>query len=173
MEKFRNGNFTLESNSIEDGYILEKHGKYGSANIDGIPSLSPHLKWQNIPDGTECFVVVMQDYDAIPVTGFSWIHWVAIIPKEYRELLENASREDKKLIQGVNSWVSRLKGLNIKDVCYFGGPTPPDKDHTYEIKIYALDKKLEIKKGFYLNELYKKMKRHILAEAVLEGNYKA
>ena len=49
---------------------------------------------------------------------------------------------------------------------------PPDKDHKYRVVIYALDKKLDLKKVFFLFELYEKMEGHILGESVLEGIYK-
>jgi len=42
----------------------------------------------------------MQDYDAIPVCGFSWIHWtIANIDPKRNELPENASRTDIALVQ--------------------------------------------------------------------------
>lgn len=49
--------------------------------------------------------------------------------------------------------------------------TPQDKAHTYEIHIFALDKLLDLNTGFLFNELYHKMKGHILAEYTLEGVY--
>ena len=41
----------------------------------------------------------------------------------------------------------------------FGGCAPPNADHEYSIKVYALDKMLEINNGFMLNELIRKMKK--------------
>lgn len=34
------------------------------------------------------------------------------------------------------------------------------------------DKEVKLKSGYYLNELYKEMKGHILDSATLEGKYK-
>ncbi|EQG24610.1 phosphatidylethanolamine-binding family protein [Clostridioides difficile DA00062] len=48
---------------------------------------------------------------------------------------------------------------------------PPDKAHIYELHVFALDKLLDLKNGFYLNELYQEMEGHILEEAVLKGLY--
>ncbi|WP_297487385.1 YbhB/YbcL family Raf kinase inhibitor-like protein [uncultured Cetobacterium sp.] len=159
------------SSGIKDGYIEEKYGKYGDQNLKGMPSKSLPLQWETIPEGTKSYALVMEDFDAIPVTGFSWIHWVTIIPKEYLELKENASLDDKNLIQGVNSWISSMGGLDQGDASHFGGPAPPDKTHTYTIKLYALDVELSLKSGFYLNELYKSIDGHILDMAKLEGKY--
>ena len=164
--------FTLESEGIKNSYIQQKYGKYGNQNLNGMPSLSIPLKWNNAPKGTKSYALVMEDLDAIPVTGFSWIHWIAIIPKDNTELKENASLENKNIIQGANSWISTMGGLNKSDASHYGGPAPPDKEHTYSITFYALDTKLELESGFYLNELYKEMEGHILDKVILKGNYK-
>lgn len=168
-----NKKFTLKSDSIEGGYIKDEFGKHGDLWIDKMPSKSLKLRWENIPDGTKSFLVVMQDYDAIPVSGFSWIHWIAVIPKNYVELKENASRIDKNIVQGVNSWASKFVGLPKEKAIFYGGPTPPDKDHVYEVKIYALDNIPNLKAGFYLNEAYKEIKGHILGKDKIEGIYRA
>ena len=54
----------------------------------------------------------------------------------------------------------------------YTGMAPPDKDHTYEIHVYALDKETNLKKGFFVNELYKAMEGHILDSYTLKGIYK-
>ena len=54
---------------------------------------------------------------------------------------------------------------------YYGGMTPPDKPHIYELHVYALDKILDVKRGFLLNELYRAMDGHILDEYTLKGIY--
>ncbi len=77
---------TLESKGIKDGNISIEYGKYGDNIIDGMPALSIPLSWKDVPKGTKSFVLVMEDYDAVPVSGFSWIHWVALIPGDYTEL---------------------------------------------------------------------------------------
>ena len=48
---------------------------------------------------------------------------------------------------------------------------PPNKEHNYDLRVYALDIKLSLKNGFYLNQMYDEMKGHILANAVIEGCY--
>lgn len=164
--------FILESSGIENGYIKDKYGKYGSQKLDRMPSLSLPLKWDGAPEKTKSYALVMQDPDAIPVTGFSWIHWIALIPKTITELEENASLNSEEIIQGVNSWGSLMGGLSKENASHFGGPTPPDKEHTYSIMLYALDKDIKLQPGFYLNELYKEMEGHILDQVTLKGNYK-
>ena len=50
-------------------------------------------------------------------------------------------------------------------------PAPPDKEHTYIFKLYALDNKLTINEGASKSDVEKSMKNHILAETKLEGKY--
>jgi Raf kinase inhibitor-like YbhB/YbcL family protein len=165
--------FALESKGIKNNVIDEKYGGKGENIIKGVGSRSIPLKWTNPPKGTKSFAVIMEDRDAIPVTGFTWIHWsVADIDGEKRELEENESRTNTNLIQGLNSWVSSMGGFTHEEAAFYGGPMPPDKDHKYRFVIYALDKKLNLKNGYYLNELYEKMEGHILGESVLEGVYR-
>lgn len=162
----------LNSKGIENGYILEKYGVHGTEKLNGMPSLSLPLEWKNAPEGTKSYALVMIDHDAIPVTGFTWIHWTAIIPGDLNKLEENASLENKDITQGVNSWISSMGGLSKADASHFGGPAPPDKEHDYTFTLYALDKELDLENGFYLNELYKAMEGHILDEATIIGKYK-
>ena len=46
-----------------------------------------------------------------------------------------------------------------------------DKPHIYELHVYALDKLLDLRRGFLLNELYREMDGHILAKYTLKGIY--
>ena len=164
--------FELNSSGVKNGYIQPKYGQNGTQNIKGMPSLSLPLEWKDAPKGTKSFAIIMDDYDAIPITGFTWIHWSVIIPGNTNSLKENASLENKNIIQGVNSWISSMGGLSKAEASHFGGPAPPDQDHTYNITIYALDKELNLENGYYLNELYKEMDGHILDQTTLKAKYK-
>ena len=170
---FGKGNFIWKSEGIVNNIIEEKYGGKGADTIKGVGSRSLPLEWSNPPKGTKSFVIIMEDHDAIPVTGFTWIHWsVADIEPEKRKLNENESRSNPALIQGLNSWNSSIGGFTSEEASFYGGPMPPDKDHKYRFTIYALDKKLDLKNGYYLNELYEKMDGHVLDKSVLEGIYK-
>lgn len=48
---------------------------------------------------------------------------------------------------------------------------PPDKSHVYELHVFALDKLLNLEKGFLLNELYHEMDEHILKQYTPNGTY--
>lgn len=166
----------ITSSGIENGYIADRFGKFGEQKMEGVPTRSLPIQWSNLPEGTKSIALVMQDYDAIPVCGFSWIHWLVVdIDPARTGLEEDASRTDSSLIQGKNSLASKQVCGDQPDhiTQYYGGPRPPDKDHEYEVRVYALDTKLGLASGFRMNELLQAMRGHILDEGVLHGIYKA
>lgn len=75
-------------------------------------------------------------------------------------------------MQGCNSWTSIQGGEQPKELCCcYGGMTPPDRDHLYEMHVYALDTLLELKMGFGLGELNRAMEEHVLDSFTLKGIY--
>lgn len=166
--------FELMSSGIENGRIADRFGIKSEETVQDVPLRSLPFRWRGAPEGTRSFAVVFQDYDNIPDEGFSWIHWlVADMPMTCDELPENASREDKTLIQGMNSWIvpyGPYAGIDEGLTRYYGGPAP-GRRHEYEAKIYALDRILGLDQGFYYNELLRAMTGHILAERTLKGYY--
>lgn len=163
----------VTSEGIINGVILDKYGKRGTQFYkNGIPSCSLPFCIEEAPKETVSFAIVLEDKDAFPVTkGFSWIHWTACnITKTKIE--ENASQTDKEMIQGLNSWTSIQGGSQREeDCCCYGGMGAPDAPHIYELHVFALDTKLELKKGFLMNQLYREIDGHILAQFTLKGRY--
>lgn len=162
----------ISSSGIHDGIIDDKYGVRGMNFIGDMPSYSLPLKFEDAPTETKTFAVVIVDHDAIPVSGFTWIHW-AVANINSNELAENAALQQRYLNQGTNSWSSPLlaEPLSRMQAATYGGMVPPDKPHTYTIKVYALDSTLNINRGFYLNDLYAAMEGHILDKAILSAIY--
>ncbi|MDU1005564.1 MAG: YbhB/YbcL family Raf kinase inhibitor-like protein [Clostridium butyricum] len=163
----------VTSTGIIDGVILDKYGSRGEHfNENGIPTLSIPFKIENAPANSISFALVLEDKDAYPVTGgFTWIHWLAANIKR-SELKENESQNAKDFLQGINSWTSIQGNNQSKELsCYYGGMTPPDKPHLYELHVFALDKLLDLQNGFLLNELYHEMEGHVLEKFTLKGVY--
>ena len=129
-------------------------------------------KVENAPKETVSLAIVLEDKDAYPITGgFVWIHWLAANITRF-EIKDNESQTATDFIQGRNSWTSIQGGEQSAELSsYYGGMTPPDKPHLYELHVYALDKMLDIKQGFLLNELYHAMDGHILEQCTLKGIY--
>lgn len=163
----------VTSTGIVNGIIDPKYGKYGDTfNENGVPTYSLPFTIEGAPSGTVSYAVVLEDKDAYPVSGgFAWIHWMAANITR-TDIKENESQTAADFVQGANSWTSMQGGQqSVALSSFYGGMAPPDAPHLYELHVYALDTKLEVANSFLLNELYKKMDGHILAEYTLKGTY--
>jgi len=64
------------------------------------------------------------------------------------------------------------QGVNDFGKLGYGGPCPPPgKAHRYFFKIYALDKRLDLKAGATKSDLERAMNGHVLAKAEVMGRY--
>ncbi len=147
-------NFTLESEAFDSGGVIPR--KYGYKN----GNLSPPLKISGVPENTSSLALIMDDPDAMGVVGKVWVHWVLWnIESNIEELKENSIPSNC------------LEGETDFGEIGYGGPAPPDKEHTYIFKLYALDQKLDADKGSTKKQIEEAMKNHIIAETRLEGKY--
>ena len=147
-------NFTLESEAFDNGGVIPR--KYGYKN----GNLSPPLKISGTPENTLSLALIMDDPDAMGAVGKVWVHWVLWnINPSTMELKENSIPSD-----------CREGETDFGEIGY-GGPAPPDKEHTYIFKLYALDQKLDADKSSTKNQIEKAMNNHIIAETRLEGRY--
>jgi len=145
---------TLVSPAFENGDSIPKKFGYKHGNI------SPPLKISNVPDNTESLALIMDDPDAMAAVGKVWVHWVLWnIEPSTIDFPENTI--PSKSIEGET---------DFGEIGY-GGPAPPDKEHTYIFKLYALDQVLDIAKGSSKNQIENAMKNHIIQETKLEGRF--
>jgi len=159
----------VTSEAIHNEIIEDRYGKRGYQSAAfGMPNYSIPLRIEEAPANTVSYALILEDKDAVPVCGFSWIHWIAANIRR-TEILENESLNVMDFIQGVNSWIS--EGHLPSDVSCYGGMSPPDAPHVYELHVFALDKILDLENGFYMNELYKAIEGHILSQFTLKGRY--
>lgn len=120
--------------------------------------LSPPLKWKSAPKDTKSFVLICEDPDASKV----WDHWLLYnIPGDVKEIDEGAHELPQEAKEGLNSWGETG----------YGAPCPPDREHRYVFKLYALNKTLEFEKAPHKQDLLKAMEGHILDQAELIGRY--
>lgn len=173
---YANAGMVVTSAAINSkGFLSDKYGYNDKTQLDtkGMPVTSFPFEIKNAPKGTKSYAVFLEDKDAFPVSkGFSWVHWVAANITTTK-VAENASKNKPNFVQGINSWWSSLGGSrDAKEVSCYGGPAPYDgKVHTYEMHVYALDKTLNLKNGFLMNEMFKQMEGHILDEYTLKFKY--
>ena len=137
--------FSISCSDFEEGAEIPKKFGYKFENE------APTIHFENIPQGTKCTALIMDDPDAMGAVGKVWVHWL-----EYHD---------------VNDITTIIQGKTDFGEIGYGGPAPPDKRHTYIFKAYALDTILDLKEGFSKQELEDAMKGHILAEAKLTGTF--
>ena len=92
--------------SLENGLLPDRYGKHAPADamLDGHPCVSFPLSIDDVPEGTRSLALTFLDWDAIPVGGFCWIHWIACnFPAETRCIPEDASASGAvPCVQGSN-----------------------------------------------------------------------
>ena len=130
---------------------------------DGTNS-SPPLIIGDVPKTAKSLVLIMDDPDIPEVAkkNFNievWDHWVVFnIPPETTEIPE-----------GKNP--AGILGKNTRGNNTYGGPCPPDREHRYFFKLYALDTMLGLKEGATKREVENAMEGHIVEKTELVGRY--
>ena len=117
--------------------------------------LSPHLAWDDVPEGTRSFALAVDDPDAPAGT---WVHWlVADVSANLREIPRGT------LPAGAKQLRNDFGKLN------YGGPCPPGGTHRYFFRLYALDTKLLT--GVNERNFYEMVEKHKLDVGILMGKY--
>jgi len=137
----------ISSPAFDDGeYMPEKYG-YTEENVN------PPLRVENVPEGAESLVLVMDDPDAMEPAGKIWEHWtVWNIPSRTSRIPEDWSSENA--VEGTT---------DFRDTGY-GGPNPPDGTHTYRFQVYAINKELDLGEECGKEEVISAIEGHILEE---------
>lgn len=145
----------LRSPAFKQGETIPQ--KYSCQGDD----INPPLQITNVPKEAKSLALIMDDPD-VPVQirpDRMWVHWVVYeIDPQTKEIKEGATPPG---IQGKNT-----AGQNR-----YMGPCPPDREHRYFFKLYALNTHLNLKGGATKEQLLEAMKGHILEEAELMGLY--
>ena len=148
---------TLTSPAFLDGGLIPS--KY---TCDG-DNVSPELHVSNVPEGTKSFVLVMDDPD-IPASvkqtrGIkTFDHWV----------MYNIAGDIERIPEGGGEG---SVGMNTRGTSGYTGPCPPDREHRYFFRLYALSGTLNFIKIPTLHEVEEAAKGMILEQASLTGRY--
>jgi len=144
----------IESNAFQNGGEIPRKYGYKKDNVN------PALIINDVPADAKSLALVMDDPDAMGAVGKIWVHWVVWnIDPSTGQINENSIPSNS--IQGKT---------DFGEIAY-GGPAPPDKEHTYLFKLYALDDKLSLDEGSTKSQLEEAMKNHVIAETKLKGRY--
>ncbi len=138
------------------GTILAKY------TCDG-ESINPPLKFEKVPSDAKSLVMLMDDPDVpknLKPDGV-FDHWVIYnIDPSVKEIAENSVPKG-------------AQGLNGAGQVKYTGPCPPDREHRYFFKLFALDTSLDFSDPSKVTKqmVLDKMQGHIIDQAELIGLY--
>lgn len=153
--------FNLLSDDIREGHHMPVLFELAEGNSDC--TISPHLCWENPPEGTKSFAITCFDPDA--PTGCGFWHWLAV------ELTPSIT--ELKQGEDLNTLGARIFKNDLGSIGFIGARPPRGHGmHRYQFTLWALPvEKLDVSDsassavvGFTLNAL-------ALAKATLTATY--
>jgi hypothetical protein len=148
--------FELISPAFGDGESIPREYGYTERNVN------PPLSVSGVPEGAESLALVVDDPDAVEPAGKVWDHWV----------VWNLPAEDLDIPEAWDAAsVGSREGQNDYGESGYGGPNPPDREHTYQFRCYALDTRLDLHAGAGKAEFEDSATGHLVASATLTGTY--
>ncbi len=156
----------LTSPAFPDG------GKIPSKYTCDGENVNPELNISGVPDGTQSLVLVMDDPDipqsvkeARGIEKFD--HWVLYnIEPETSKIPEGAFLLGQNTDGGLGQ-----QGLNGRGEASYAGPCPPDREHRYIYRLYALSETLNFIKPPTLDEVEQAAKGSSIADVTFIGKY--
>ena len=122
---------------------------------------SPPLTISDVPSDAKSLVLIMDDPDVpkeLKEDGM-WDHWVIFnIPVSASDIKEGTEPEG-------------TPGTGTAGNTNYFGPCPPDREHRYFFKLYALDTKLDLPESATKQQVEEAMEGHIVANTELMGRY--
>lgn len=144
--------------------VFENNGKIPSKYTCDSENVNPPLIISEVPDNAKSLVLIMDDPD-IPnfvkeQRGIDvFVHWVVFNIPSKTTLIEEGKEPEGIL------------GNNSGGSLGYTGPCPPDAEHRYFFKLYALDTELDLPKGSGKKEVEAAMQGHIIEQTELVGKY--
>lgn len=146
----------LTSEAFEDGERIPDQYGYEEANVN------PPLSIADVPDDTASVALIVDDPDAVEPAGQIWDHWIVWnIPPERTTIPEDWEPEDA------------VEGTNDYGQTGYGGPNPPDREHTYRFRLFALETTLDLDSETDADTLESAMEGQVIDQTTFEGTYPA
>ncbi len=125
--------------------------------------ISPPLSISGVPPQAKSLVLIMDDPDIPPAVkerlGIEvFDHWIVFdVPPATAEFQENHEPPG-------------VQGANLRGGGYIG-PCPPDREHRYFFRLYAVDALLGLPAGAARADVERAMEGHVVESAELVGRY--
>jgi len=124
-------------------------------------NISPPLKISGVPTNAESLVLIMDDPDvpkSVREDGM-FDHWVVFnIPPDTREIPEGQEPEG-------------MPGKGTSGKTGYYGPCPPDREHRYFFRLYALDTILDLPAKSDKRTVEGAITGHVVDRAYIMGRY--
>ena len=144
----------LTSPAFDDGEPIPR--RYGYTEDD----INPPLFIDGVPEEAASLLLLVDDPDAVKPAGHIWDHWLVWDVSPNQETIpEDWSPE------------SATEGQNDYGEQGYGGPNPPDGEHTYRFRLYALDTTLDLSASATRDDVADAVTGHIVEKDSLEGTY--
>lgn len=140
----------ITSSAFEEGGVIPT-----LHTCDG-NDISFDLRFSDVPSDAKSLALVMDDPDA---PAGIWDHWIVF----------NISPDTTKVLSDEEP--IGIHGRGTSGNMDYHGPCPPDREHRYFVKLYALDTNLNLSAGVSKQDVEEAMGYHILAKAMLMGRY--
>jgi Raf kinase inhibitor-like YbhB/YbcL family protein len=141
--------------------VFEQGGMIPSKYTCDGQNVNPPLEISDVPAQAKSLALIMDDPDVPEKVRKDrlFVHWVIV----------DMSPMTHHLVE--NSEPPGVVGKNSAGQSHYFGPCPPDGEHRYFFKLYALDTLLHLDSSTTKEILEKAMHTHILTETELLGRY--
>jgi len=146
----------LTSSAFQEGEMIP--AKY---TCDG-DNINPELFISGVPPEAQSLVLVLDDPD-VPESVRAdryWVHWIVM----------NISPRITHIPE--DSPPFGVPGKNTGGTTTYQGPCPPDREHRYFFKLYALNVILALQRGASKKQLDAAMEGKVITHTELMGLYK-
>lgn len=120
-------------------------------------NINPPLNFSDIPEKTVTLALIMHDPDSPNGNFIHWLFWN--LPPDTQ--IAEASKPQA------------TEGINDFGKIGYGGPCPHTGSHRYIFTLFALDQKIQLKKGATEAELKAAISGHIIDQSTLTGIFSA
>lgn len=137
----------------DEGMIPQRYGR-------DFENMNPPLTISEVPNQTQSLMLMVEDPDIPAVVGVPvWDHWIVFnIPPDTTSIPEG--------------WrPTGVRGKGTRGELDYGGPRPPDAEHRYFFRLFALNTKLDLPEGATKQQVLDASEGHILAQAELMGRF--
>ena len=141
--------------------VFAEGGKIPSKYTCEGENINPELHISGVPAHAKALVLILDDPDVPEFVRKDrmYDHWVVFnIPPITAKIPEDSQPQG-------------TPGKNTSGGLNYTGPCPPDREHRYFFKLYALDCELSLPKGASKRDVENAIKGHILAQTQLMGRY--